>query len=127
MFSKPSVLIVDQSAETREVLRTALEKEGIKIWEATRADRGLELVRQHHPQVIVLDVEIADRASAEVRAGFSSTEAQPIPIVLLGAAGPVTQNFPNGQYVAKPYHYGPLIRKIEGLLDEVRRPRTKIA
>ena len=83
MFSKPSVLIVERSAETREVLRTALERDGIEIWEATRADRGLELVRQHHPQVIVLEVEIADRASAEVRAGFHSTEAQPIPIVLL--------------------------------------------
>jgi len=34
----------------------------------------------------------------------------------------------HGEFVAKPYHYGPLIRKIEKLLDADRRenPRAKI-
>jgi CheY-like chemotaxis protein len=127
LFSKPSVLIVDESAETREVLRTALARRGTKIWEATRADEGLELARRHHPSVIVLDLEIADQASATIQDGFRAAEIPQAPIVLLGSARRGTQHFPTGQFVAKPYHYGPLIRKIECLLDEARRPPTEDA
>jgi CheY-like chemotaxis protein len=127
LFSKPSVLIVDESAETREVLRTALAPSGTKIWEAARADEGLELARRHHPSVIVLDLEIADKASATIQAGFLAAETSQAPIVLLGSARRGTQDFPSGQFVAKPYHYGPLIRKIERLLDEARRSPTEDA
>ncbi|MBI3837430.1 MAG: response regulator [Planctomycetia bacterium] len=127
MFSKPSVLIVDESAETREVLRTALARRGTEIWEATRAEEGLELARRHHPSVIVLDLEIADQASDAIQAGFGAAETAQTPIVLLGSARRGTQTFPTGQFVVKPYHYGPLVRKIESLLDEVRRPLAEDA
>ncbi len=127
MFSKSSVLIVGVSAETREVLRTALAGRGADIWEATGAEQGLALARRHHPSVIVLDLEIADQASEMTRAGFSAAETAETPMVLLGSARRGTQNFPTGQFVAKPYHYGPLIRKIECLLDEARRTPTEDA
>jgi CheY-like chemotaxis protein len=121
VFSNASVLIVDESAETREVLRTALAKRGTKIWEASRVGEGLELARRHHPSVIVLDLEIADEAPDMIRARFRAAETTQTPIVLLGSARRGTQDFPTGQFVSKPYHYGPLIRKIEYLLDEARR------
>ena len=49
----PTVLIVDPSADNREVLRTALARRGLTIFEAEAADRGLELAREHRPDVIV--------------------------------------------------------------------------
>lgn len=116
--SRPSVLIVDQSAENREVLKTALAGRGTKIWEAEGATQGFELARRHHPDVIVLDLEIAQSAPEAVRAELVNLAGRPTPIVLLGTAKRVTQNFPTGQFVAKPYHYGPLIRKIEELLAQ---------
>jgi DNA-binding response OmpR family regulator len=116
-------LIVDQSEETREVLRTALERPSTRILEASRADRGLELAREHHPDVIVLDLEI-DAASLEGLAADYNAESQAhqTPLVLLGSARRVRQNFPDGQFVVKPYHYGPLIRKIELLLEGAAEP-----
>ena len=127
MFCKPSVLIIDRSAETREVLRTALAQRGTEVWEATRAEQGLALAREHHPDVIVLDLEIAQEASEAVCAEFNSQATVPAPIVLLGAAKRIAQHIPGGQFVAKPYHYAPLIRKIEALLEESQRPRTRSA
>lgn len=127
MISRQSLLIVDASAETREVLRTALASRGTEIWEATRADEALELARQHHPTVIVLDVEIADTAPKYVRAGLNGGSGEHAQIVLLGTAKRAAQNFPSGQFVAKPYHYAPLIRKIERLLDEAQRPSARSA
>ena len=62
-----SVLIVDRSEDSREVLRTVLEKRGVRTWEATEARQGVELARQHHPQVIVLDLDTGDTEQQEIR------------------------------------------------------------
>jgi DNA-binding response OmpR family regulator len=118
LHPRRTVLIVDQSQETREVLRMALERPSTRILEASRAEQGLALARQHHPDVIVLDLEIDTSATEEVTAGFTQqSEADHSPLVMLGNARRVRRNFPSGQFVDKPYHYGPLIRKIELLLD----------
>jgi CheY-like chemotaxis protein len=58
LVPKRSVLVVDRSEETREVLTTALERRGCRIFAASRARRGLELAREHQPDLIVLDLEV---------------------------------------------------------------------
>ena len=52
-----SVLIVDQSEDSREVLRTILRKRGVKTLEAREGHAGLKMARDHRPDVIVLDVD----------------------------------------------------------------------
>jgi CheY-like chemotaxis protein len=98
----------------------ALAGRGAQIWEATRAEVALELARKHHPDVIVLDLEIAEAASEAVRAALGELTSTVAPLVLLGTARRVKKDFPAGQFVAKPYEYAPLVRKIEKLLDEAR-------
>jgi len=120
------VLIVDRSAENREVLRTALQMRGADILEASQPELGLALAREHHPSVIVLDLEI-EAGSAAAQAIDAESQAQQTPIVLLGSARRARQNFPAGQFVAKPYHYAPLIRKIEELLAQCQQPLTRSA
>jgi DNA-binding response OmpR family regulator len=110
------VLIVDQSPESREVLRTALERHGTEILEACRHRQGLEMARTEQPDVIVLDVEdrvgSSEPSPVEFGAAVGTRET---PIVVLGTARCPTP-LRNGEFVAKPYHYRPLIRRIEELL-----------
>ena len=117
MENRQSVLIVDSSEETREVLQTALERRGVQIFSASRARQGLKLARQHHPDVIVLDLEVkgggADRLPARLAEQAPPDGQQRL--VLLGSLRR-GKAVPSGEFVAKPYHYGPLIRKIEELL-----------
>jgi CheY-like chemotaxis protein len=121
VLARPSVLVVDRSADTREVLRTALGGRGALVLEATRADVAVELARKHRPDVIVFDLELAQSASGAIRAALEESRMAVAPVVLLGTARRAQQDFPAGQFVAKPYHYGQLIRKIEELLDAARR------
>jgi DNA-binding response OmpR family regulator len=110
-----SVLIVDRSEETREVLRTALERRGLKIYSASRPDMGLQLARQHRPDLIVLDLEVA--GTGPVCAPFAEhSQTDRSILVMLGTMRRDAEGLPAGEIVPKPYHYGPLIRKIEGLL-----------
>ncbi len=117
MISNPSVLIVDEQEETRQVLRTVLERRGMQILEASRADRGLELARHHHPNLIVMDVELKTASPPDVSAGFEAEASEhDTPVILLGSVRQGQSRLHSGQVVAKPYHYGLLIRKIEELL-----------
>lgn len=120
-----SVLIVDQSEESRDVIRTILEPRGINILEAEGADRGLELLREEHPRVVVLDLEIGSGEGNDLQTAFEDeSRVNETSLVMLGkvkrvdrsAGNPVAQNAPH--VIAKPYHYGPLIRTIEQLLQE---------
>ncbi len=120
--SQPWVLIVDKSAETREVLKTALQSRGMATMEAHEARQGLDLLRRFHPDVVVLDLEteaaddeiLRDEIDCEVQRHHSR-------LIVLGRARRYAASLPVGQVVAKPYHYAPLIRTIERLCDETAR------
>jgi len=123
LVNQRSVLIIDDLDETREVLRTALECRGLTIFEARRAEQGLELARRHHPDLIVLDMEAEPAAEPRISDGFQAESiAHHTPMIMLGTARRNESNRLHGEFVAKPYHYGPLIRKIESLLDRAQRP-----
>jgi two-component system cell cycle response regulator DivK len=111
----PSVLIVDSSADNREVLRTVLARRGMQIIEAEAADEGLALAREHNPDVVVLDLE-AERADATtIREQFSEqTPGREKSVIVLGKIrrGPV---FTGGHVISKPYHFAPLVHTIEQL------------
>ncbi len=143
-----NVLIVDRSEETREVLQTVLERRGVRTLAAGRAETGLELARRHRPELIVLDLESWD---ARVPPAFDKADIlptldeagkmpalqgpgkMPAPqpeyephLVLLGSLRGWRDRLPKGEFVPKPYHYAPLIRRIEELLGGQARPETSL-
>lgn len=115
MNNPTRVLIVDRSPDSREVLRTLLERQGAETVEVTNARRALAAIDRTQPDLIVLDVDEApgDRGEALADAAGADT-----PIVVLGTISGAAEPFCRGHRIAKPYHYGHLIRKIEGLLEK---------
>ena len=133
MNGQPSVLIVDRSEETREVLQTALERRGVHTLSAGRTESGMRLAQRHRPDLIVLDLELDDApcgtgvppaligTEAQGDSPISETKTGAVPeyqprLILLGNLRRWRDQLPHGEFVSKPYHYGPLIRKIEELL-----------
>jgi len=119
LFARPSryVLIVDRSDECREVLRTVLQRRGLTILEAREAREGLELVRRFHPLVVVVDVE-SSGDDAGRRELFAQSETSHSAVVTLGKLPRLAALAPPpDRNVAKPYHYGPLVRTIEQLVE----------
>lgn len=120
-----SVLIVDRSEESRDVLRTILENRGVNILEAKQGAEGLELLRDQHPSVVVLDLEVDDVDSAGLRGAFEDeSRRNQTSLVMLGRVNRANRSDDDGNspadrhIIEKPYHYGPLIRTIELLLQQ---------
>jgi len=113
----PSVLIVDASRESREVLRLMLEHRGAKTIEADRPEEAVRLASRCRPDLIVLDAESDESPTGEPTNDLRRLAARnDTPIVILGKVRQLRGPVPPDHFVAKPYHYGPLIRKIDGLL-----------
>jgi DNA-binding response OmpR family regulator len=111
------VLIVDSSAESREVLRTLLERRGLTALEAARPEQGLALTQRERPDLIVVDADSDQSSSGEnVECLCDAAGRTDTPIVILGTLPDPRRRLPAEQIVAKPYHYGALIRKIDDLL-----------
>jgi DNA-binding NtrC family response regulator len=111
------VVIVDDSADSREVFHTLLERRGVASLEVSGAREGLELVRRHQPEVVILDLDAGGAQDEHLQEEFeAATRASSTALVVLGKARRYQKALPYGQVIAKPYHYEPLIRTIERLL-----------
>jgi DNA-binding response OmpR family regulator len=114
------VLIVDESAESRDVLRTLFERRGATILEARDPSQAMEVAARFKPNLIVMDAE-SDRTQEEsgTEALLNASDRNRTPILILGTVRRARGPHSVAQIVTKPYHYGQLIRKIDGLLAAV--------
>jgi DNA-binding response OmpR family regulator len=111
------VLIVDRSTEIREVLRIALARRGATTIEARRPSEAVRLAESARLDLIVLDAESDPTADGSATADLQAAAGRnDTPIVILGTLAPSRSGNSPGEFIAKPYHYGPLLRKIEALL-----------
>jgi two-component system, sensor histidine kinase and response regulator len=62
-----TALVVDDSTVSRRILASLLESAGLQVITATGGLEGVDLARRHHPDVILMDVKMADLD------GFSAT------------------------------------------------------
>ncbi len=56
MHNPPRILIVDDNETNRDILRTRLGPQGYELMEASDGEEALSTARQHHPDLILLDV-----------------------------------------------------------------------
>jgi DNA-binding response OmpR family regulator len=118
LHQKKSVLIVDRSPENCEVLQTVLNRRGVQAFTANHTAEGVELSRRLHPDLILLDLELDDgNSEAGIPPFWANGEENNVPIILLGSIRRNQPPIPGSQVVSKPYHYGPLIRRIEEMLS----------
>lgn len=127
MHCHQSVLIVDRSEDTREVLRTALARHGVRVLEAEARLQGLDIAKEQHPDVIVVDLEDpAEDTPAAMESFSDSSNSAGTPIVILGTARQ-KRTAKSGDFFTKPYHYAPLIRTIEERLERCQSLQDRAA
>ena len=54
-----TVLIVDDTADGREIYSLHLQQKGFTVLTARDGSEGVEVARQHHPDVVIMDIAMA--------------------------------------------------------------------
>lgn len=115
---KATVLIVDDSRTAIAVLQKTLEPTGFKILSAANAEDGIEMAKEHSPDIILMDVIMPGLN------GFQATRIlrkEPltlaIPIIIISGNEQATEKFwslrigANG-FLAKPVDRGELFHSL---------------
>ncbi|MBQ9873549.1 MAG: hypothetical protein IJM30_03710 [Thermoguttaceae bacterium] len=124
-LNRKTVLIVDESEETRDVLSIALERRGVRALTASVPRRGAEIAREQKPDLVVLDVDAVPSAPRVALDEFARDgNLEDSPIMAIGEAK-FTASFKEGEFVAKPFHFAPLLEKIEAFLQSADDKRER--
>lgn len=125
-----SVLVVDDEPMTRDLLRMMLEHARFNVLEAEDGLEALEKVKQHRPDLIVLDVMMPNMDGLTVCRILRGQEATAeLPIVMLSAKispEDIEAGLRAGatSYLTKPVSRKDLIQHLEDVLSNVSTAQT---
>ena len=83
----PSVLVAEDSQDTRAMLKRAFELKGYRVFEAADGLEALEMARRHRPSLIVIDLNMPVLDGLETVKNLREMEGptEHVPIVAITA------------------------------------------
>ncbi len=122
----PTVLIVDDEQHIRLLIEQTLEEledEGVELLTAADGEAALDIVANHAPQLVFLDVSMPKKDGFEVaRAIKADPRMQDTTVILLTARGQAVdreagQAAGADDYLTKPFDPDDLLRRARAALD----------
>jgi DNA-binding NtrC family response regulator len=120
-----SLLVIDDSPGTVELLSNGLSQPGLEILTASHPEEGLDLFRNRRPQIVITDLMMPNLSGMEVLERI--VEIDPATNVILMSAHYSTESAVEAvkkgacDYLNKPVSIGPLRERIGRLVEEVRK------
>ena len=83
----PTVLLAEDSQDTRAMLKRAFEMKGYRVFEAADGQQALDMARRHRPSLIVIDLNMPVLDGLEAVRSFREREtgSEQVPIVAITA------------------------------------------
>ena len=120
------VLVVDDSAAIRKILQRVLRQTGMAIktiHEAGDGQEALEILKSHHPALVLTDINMPKMDGLQFLAAVKSSEQwRSIPVVMItteGGEAKVGEAVKLGAagYVRKPFTADQIKEKLAGILE----------
>jgi PAS domain S-box-containing protein len=121
--SRTILYIEDNLSNLRLIERIISERPQIRLLSAMQASLGLELARDHRPDLILLDLHLPDMAGDEVlRRLREDPTTRTIPVVMISADATQTQinrllAAGADDYLTKPLNVARFLQTVEAILD----------
>ena len=124
MSETKRILVIEDEAEMIDLTRIVLEREGYKVLGAVGGARGLEMIRQEKPDLILLDLMMPDIGGWEVyRQVKADQELAQIPVIVVTAKAQSIDKVLGLQvakvddYITKPFGPKDLLESIDRVLN----------
>ena len=104
-------------------MTTALSKSGYDVFHATNGDDALDMIRELHPALVVMDILMPGADGAEIcKVMRSDAELADIKVVFVSALGEevlhsVADEAGANDYLAKPLHLSELTEMVSHYLE----------
>jgi len=118
----PTVLIAEDSRDTRQMLKRALELKGYRVLEARNGLEAVDIARSLRPNLLIVDLNMPELDGLETIKSVRKLNslADPVPIVAITAFdvyGMEQAAIEAGcnEYMSKPFDLDELDKKLKGL------------
>jgi DNA-binding response OmpR family regulator len=117
MATNKTILVVDDDMELSDGLRAVLERQGHRVLQARDGQQGKQMVYQHHPDLVILDMMMPRMGGYPVLEHFKSkTDAPPI-IMITANEGSRHKAYAEYlgvvDYIRKPFAMERLLESVE--------------
>ena len=118
----PLVLVVDDDAGVRAVIRECLEQEGFAVAEGANAQQGIDRINQRIPDLMMIDVSMPGMAGCEIlRRIREKLDVKDLPVVVFSGKvspeelGHAPRRGAQG-YISKPFDPFKLVAQAKALI-----------
>lgn len=122
MSHKQTILVVDDEQDLLDLIEYNLQKEGFDVLKAEDGVEGIEMAREHKPNLVLLDIMMPKMDGMEVVERMrDDSDLKRIPIIFLTARGDEkteVEGLDKGgdDYITKPISTTKLISRIKAVL-----------
>ena len=118
------VLVVDDDPDIRAAVRDVLADNGFLVTEASTGRQARNLLAEHDPDVILLDLNLPDASGLDLLVEF--TKASPTPVIVLsGRTGETDRvvglDLGADDYISKPFAARELVARVNAAIRRIRR------
>ncbi|MFZ4719045.1 MAG: response regulator transcription factor [Ilumatobacteraceae bacterium] len=114
-----NVVVVEDDPNIADLLDAYLRDAGFRVLQAPTGNRGLELVQQHRPVMVVLDIGLPDIDGFEVCRRIRATSSVPV-LFLTARDGEIDRvlglELGADDYVTKPFSPRELVARVKAIL-----------
>src|SRR6516225_8776077 len=123
------ILVVDDDMELSDGLRIVLERQGFRVLQARDGQQGKQLVYQHHPDLVILDMMMPRMGGYPVLEHFKGKADAPPIIMITANEGSRHKAYAEYlgvvDYIRKPFAMERLLEAVErGLAPKPAAPPT---
>ncbi len=117
-----SIVVADDDPDILSIVAMSLETQGYDVYKATNGREAVDLVRDHHPNLIILDMMMPVMSGYEAIAELKADDStRGIPIIGLSAKAMATDmeratDVGIDGYITKPFRIAQVLSVIEGYL-----------
>lgn len=116
---KPAILVVEDEREIRRFVKTALEGQGYRVFEADTVARGLIEAGTRKPELIILDLGLPDGDGLDLIRGVRAWSG--LPIIVLSARVDERDkvealDLGANDYLSKPFGIAELLARVRAAL-----------
>ena len=122
--SRIKILIIEDEANIRELVKYNLESEGYDVIEGEDGIKGMALVYTEKPDLILLDIMLPGKNGYEICFELRS-EGITVPIIMVTAKSEEIDKvkgleFGADDYISKPFGIGELMARVKAVLRRYR-------